>query len=165
MALDVGDTMVGVAVSDELGVLATPRPPFRRRSQDDAERLAAMVVDWGVSAVVVGLPRNMDGSEGPQARKVREFADRLAAIVPVPLYFWDERLSTREALGRLVSRGARAARRRQEVDGEAASIILEGYLRRMNQRTDALTPSGGDPAVPRDPTYPQREEGHDERQG
>lgn len=157
--------MVGVAVSDELAVLATPRPPLRRRGDlaDDLEEVVALVRKWEVAALVVGLPRNMDGTEGAQARKVRDFADKLARVLPVPLYFWDERLSTREALGRLRHRGVGADRRRLEVDGEAASIILEGYLRRSAEGADQ--PSQGDPAGPRDPMDSPGEEGHDEREG
>jgi putative Holliday junction resolvase len=163
MALDVGDTRVGVAVSDELGLIASPCAPFRRRGGEaDVAAVAARVRETGVTTVVVGLPRNMDGSEGIQAQKVRGFGDQLAAMLSVPVYYWDERLSTREALARLRDRGAPAGRRRLEVDGEAASIILDGYLLRLARN---VAVEDGTPVGPKNPgraADPPREEAPDE---
>jgi putative Holliday junction resolvase len=143
MALDVGDKMVGVAVSDEMGLLAEPRPPLVRSSiARDVGTLRGLVQEWAVERIVVGLPLNMNGTEGPQATRTRAFAQAVAEATGLPMEFWDERLSTREAERRLVERDVRRGARRGRVDGFAAAIILQGYLdrrRSTGERRDTVS--------------------------
>src|SRR5262247_573591 len=97
-ALDVGDARVGVAISDELGLTTRGLGVVRRRGGvRDLEAIARLVVPLAPARIVVGLPLNMDGSEGPQAAKVRRFAERLGTHTGLPVDLWDERLTTVEA--------------------------------------------------------------------
>lgn len=129
MALDVGDKWIGVAVSDELGMLASSREPLKRT--DDPVALATIVdlaKTLNVSEIVVGLPLNMDGKPGPQADKTSRFGQRLAKIAPCSVRMWDERLTTRYAERLLIEQHVRREKRRGLVDGVAAAILLQGYL-------------------------------------
>jgi putative Holliday junction resolvase len=130
-ALDVGDARIGLAVCDELGLtvrgVATVRRVGGRR---DLEEIAARLAPYDPARVVVGLPLNMDGSEGRQAARVRAFAERLGAYLGLPVELWDERLTTVEAERTLRAAGLSRARRRVLVDQEAAAIILQSYLAR-----------------------------------
>lgn len=143
MALDVGDKMVGVAVSDETGLLAHPRPPLARdQLRQSLAPLKGLLSEWAVERLVVGLPRNMNGTEGPQAQKVRAFAREVADATGITIEFWDERLTTREAERRLVERDMSRRDRRRHVDGAAAAIILQGYLDRQRftpERRDTMS--------------------------
>jgi putative Holliday junction resolvase len=130
-ALDVGEVRVGVAVSDELGLTAhgvavVPRAGGRR----DLDALARVLAPYAPERLVVGLPLNMNGSEGPQAARVRAFATAVAAHLGLPLEFWDERLTTVAAERALLEADLSRRRRRQVVDKVAATLILEGYLAR-----------------------------------
>jgi len=128
LGLDVGDRRIGVAVSDYTGFLATPLGVYTRRGdQRDVEHIAALVADYEASRVVVGLPRNMNGTEGEQAEKTREFAGQLVGA-GLSVTLWDERLSTIEATRRLVEVGRKGRAIRQRIDAEAAAVILETYL-------------------------------------
>ncbi len=130
-ALDVGDARIGVAVSDELGLTVRGVGVVRRVGGGrDLEAVAAALAPYQPARLVVGLPLNMDGSEGRQACRVRAFADRLAAHLDLPVELWDERLTTVEAEQNLRAAGVSSARRKQLVDQEAAAIILESYLAR-----------------------------------
>jgi putative Holliday junction resolvase len=130
-ALDVGDARIGVAVSDDLGLSVRGIGVVQRRGGvHDLEGIARLLAPHEVSRVVVGLPLNMDGTEGRQAQRVRSFGDRVREHLGLPVDFWDERLTTFEAEERLRSRGVRAARRRDLVDQEAACVILRSYLDR-----------------------------------
>jgi putative Holliday junction resolvase len=130
-ALDVGDARVGVAVSDELGVAAHPVGVVRRRGgRHDLTALAALLAPFAPERLVVGLPLNMDGSEGVRAARTRTFAAKVAAHLGVPVEFVDERLTTFEAEQRLAAAGVRGRRRREALDRVAAAVILEGYLAR-----------------------------------
>jgi putative holliday junction resolvase len=128
LGLDVGDRRIGVAVSDPTGCVATPMEIYTRRTQEaDVTHIDALCRDLEASAVVVGLPKNMNGSEGPQAEKTREFADALADH-GIRVWLWDERLSTVEATRRREGRGRRRKSRQERLDAEAAAVILETYL-------------------------------------
>jgi putative Holliday junction resolvase len=128
-ALDVGDARIGVAVSDDLGVSVRGIGVVRRRGGvHDLQAVAKMLAPHEVEHLVVGLPLNMDGTEGRQAARVRAFGDRLRAHLDVPIEFWDERLSTFQAGGLLRERGVRPARRAQLIDQVAAEVILRSYL-------------------------------------
>jgi putative Holliday junction resolvase len=129
MALDVGDKTVGVAVSDELGLTAQGVTTLERQSwAKDLDALGALVREYDARLLVVGLPLNMDGTEGPRAAISRAFADRASAATGVPHDFWDERLSTAEVQRVLLAADVSRKRRKQVVDKLAAQVILQGYL-------------------------------------
>jgi len=141
MALDVGEKRVGVAVSDETGTIATPRPPILRQDAvHDLARIKRLGEALQVSRIVVGWPRSLNGQRGPQARLVEAFVERLRQAVPWPVELVDERLSTKEAERVLIAQDVRRSRRRSLVDGLAAAMILETYLGRRRagqERGDA----------------------------
>ncbi len=116
---------------DELGLTVRGVGVVRRvGGQRDMDAVAALLAPLAPERVVVGLPLNMDGSEGPQAAKIRAFGQRLASRLALPIEFWDERLTTVEAEHALRDAGMSRGRRRQRIDQEAAAIILESYLAR-----------------------------------
>jgi putative Holliday junction resolvase len=127
--LDVGDRRIGVAVSDELGWTAQGVTVVRRTTPtDDLTALAACLEPYAPTTIVVGLPRNMNGSEGPQAVKARAFAAEVERTLGVPVVLWDERLSTVAAERTLIEGNVRRAKRRQVIDKVAAVVILQTYL-------------------------------------
>jgi putative Holliday junction resolvase len=129
MALDAGSHTIGVAVSDELGWTAQGLTVIRRGTwEQDLEALRALVAEYRPSRIVVGWPRNMDGSCGPRARFSEEFASRLTAGLGLPAVLWDERLTTREAEATLLAADLSRARRRRVVDKLAAVLLLQNYL-------------------------------------
>jgi len=128
-ALDVGDRRIGVAVSDELGLSAQGLGVVHRtKLEADLAALEECFQPYAPTSIVVGLPRNMNGSEGPQAEKVRRFAADLEQSLGLPLVFWDERLSTVAAERVLIEGNVRRAKRKQVIDKVAAVVILQGYL-------------------------------------
>lgn len=128
LGLDVGDRRIGIAVSDFTGSLATPVEVYTRRgSEADAGHIADVLERHDASRVVVGLPKNMNGTEGDQAQKTRDFAQKLVDA-GLKVILWDERLSTIEATRRLVEVGRKRRAIRQRIDAEAAAVILETYL-------------------------------------
>jgi len=130
-ALDVGDVRIGVAVSDELGMTARGIGVVKRvGGVRDLDGIAKLLAPYEPGRIVVGLPLNMDGSEGPRAEKTRRFADRLATHLGMPIELFDERLTTAAAHEAMAATGVRKKRRRQLVDQMAAAIILESYLAR-----------------------------------
>jgi putative holliday junction resolvase len=134
LGLDVGDRRIGVAVSDPTGSLASPVEIYQRHgNRRDFDHVLALVEDYEATGVVVGLPKNMNGTEGPQAEKTREFARALAER-GLDVHLWDERLSTVEATRRMVEqrRGRRGTQ--QRVDAEAAAVILETFLDHLRLR-------------------------------
>jgi putative Holliday junction resolvase len=129
--LDVGEVRIGVAVSDELGIAAHGVGVVRRvGGRRDLEALVAMLAPYAPERLVVGLPLNMNGSEGPQAARVRAFAAELAAHTGLPVEFWDERLTTVAAGRVLLEADVSRRRRRGLVDKVAATLILQTYLAR-----------------------------------
>ena len=130
-ALDVGDARVGVAISDELGLTTRGLGVVRRRGGiHDLEAIARLLEPYRPARLVVGLPLNMDGSEGPQATKVRRFAARVAEHTGLAVELWDERLTTVEAEELMQATGVARRRRRGLVDQVAAASILRSYLAR-----------------------------------
>ena len=129
MGLDVGDKTIGIALSDELGLTAQPFKTLKRKGDAEALRAIRHIVDErGISAVIVGLPKNMDGTIGRQARRVMVFAERIEAKLDVPVIHWDERLSTVAAERILIQADVSRAKRKEHVDKLAAAVILQGYL-------------------------------------
>lgn len=136
MAIDYGDARTGVAVSDPTGLLAGYTEVIHsRRPEEAAARLADLVREHGVEELVLGFPRNMDGTEGPRAEKYRAFADLVEAASGMRPVLWDERRTTVEAHGILHAGGRRMKDHRKTVDAVAASLILEGYLTFKRNRT------------------------------
>lgn len=130
--LDFGEKTVGVAVSDRIGAVATPLETIRRKKFTlDAERLFEIVKQRDIGGLVLGLPRNMDGSEGPRCQKTRAFARNLAKLTELPISFWDERLSTVAAERALLEADTSRKRRSEVIDHVAASYILQGALDRI----------------------------------
>lgn len=128
LALDIGDVRIGVAVSDETGTIAQPVGRIDRVGWGpDIAKIVAYAEQYGTQALLVGLPRNMDGSLGPQAEKVQAFAQKIAEK-GLSVTYWDERLSTVTAERALISGNMRRERRKETVDQIAAAVILQGYL-------------------------------------
>jgi putative Holliday junction resolvase len=129
LGLDVGDRRIGIALSDETATLASGLSTLERVGpRKDLKAIAALVREHEVSDVVVGLPRHLDGSLGPQAQKVLEFMDELRPVVKVPVVSWDERFTSALATQALVEAGVSRRDRKQVVDKVAATLILQSYL-------------------------------------
>lgn len=131
MALDVGEKTVGVAVSDPSGTTAQPLKTLARKVDgSEIEELARLAAALAVKEVVVGLPTRTDGRAGPEARRVRAFAERVRQASGLPVAFVDERFTTQQAERLLLGAGLSRRRRRQAINHVAAAIILESYLTR-----------------------------------
>jgi len=127
--LDVGSRTVGVAVSDALGVTAQPVTTLRRTNlRADLAQLRRLAEEHDVGHAVVGLPLNMDGSEGPSAAEARRLGDAISRTLGIPVEYWDERLTTVAATRMLVEADVSRARRRAVVDKIAAVLILQGWI-------------------------------------
>ena len=132
MGLDLGTRTIGVAVSDGLRISATALEIVRRtKFAADVARLEEIIAGRGIVAIVLGLPRNMDGSEGPRCQSTRAFARNLAARIAQPIVYWDERLSTVAAERALLEADSSRKRRREVIDKVAAAFILQGALDRL----------------------------------
>lgn len=132
MGLDLGDKTIGVAVSDLFGSVATPLETVKRRKFTlDAARLVELAEARQIGAIVLGLPRNMDGTEGPRCQSTRAFARNLVRLIEMPIGFWDERLSTVAAERALLEADTSRKRRAEVIDHVAASYILQGALDRI----------------------------------
>jgi putative holliday junction resolvase len=132
LGLDLGTRTIGVAVSDGMRYSATPLETIRRtKFTADAGRLLELIAENSAVAIVLGLPLNMDGSEGPRAQSTRAFARNLTQKTHLPLVFWDERLSTSAVTRMLIEADTRRDKRAEVVDKLAASYILQGFLDRL----------------------------------
>lgn len=132
MGLDLGEKTIGVAVSDTHLSVGTPLETVRRKKFGlDAARLQALIAERFVGGIVLGLPRNMDGSEGPRCQSTRAFARNFAQLWNGPITFWDERLSTVAAEKALLEADTTRKRRAEVIDHVAASYILQGLLDRL----------------------------------
>ena len=130
LGLDLGTVRIGVAVSDEQGILATPLTVVQRRSRaEDFAALAELVRRERVAGVLAGLPLDSQGAVGPQAQLARRYGGRLAVRLPVPLAFWDESYSSVDAAGLLKQSGGRVP-----IDAAAAAVILTGFLEARRAR-------------------------------
>lgn len=127
--LDVGDARIGIALADLGQTLASPVTIIQRAKGRPAEKIANLLRERGVTDVVIGLPLNMDGSTGPQARKCRNFGEKLREVWPeVLIHYWDERLSTSTAHELRLQSGVSRAKRAAPIDAEAAAVILQEFL-------------------------------------
>lgn len=135
LGIDLGSKRIGIAVSDRSGTIATPVTVLARTKSlsNDYAAIANIVREEEAVAIVIGLPLNMDGSEGSAARNARIEADRLATVVGVPVYVHDERRSTVEADRVLMERNMNAQSRRKVVDKVAAAVILQSWLDRRRE--------------------------------
>lgn len=132
MGLDLGTKTIGVAVSDTFRSVSTPLETVRRKKFSvDAARLLELISERNIAGVVLGLPFNMDGSEGPRCQSTRAFARNLARLTDVPITYWDERLSTVAAERALLEADTSRKRRSEVIDHVAAGYILQGVLDRL----------------------------------
>lgn len=135
MAVDYGDARTGVAISDPTGLLAGFTTVIQSHKSDFvAQEIAKLVQTHQVEELIVGFPRNMDGTEGPRAALYREFAAQLEAVTGLPVTLWDERRTTIEAHAILHDTGKKMKQHKKNVDAVAAALILEGYL--VRKRTE-----------------------------
>lgn len=130
--LDFGEKTIGVAISDLRRQVGNPLETLRRvKFTQDAAKLLALLATRGAHGIILGLPLNMDASEGPRAQATRAFARNLAALTDLPITYWDERLSTVAATRALLEADASRKRRKEVIDAVAAGFILQGALDRM----------------------------------
>lgn len=129
MALDIGDRRIGIAVSDPLGILASPRGIVIRDSDDSAiVEIEKLVIKYDVTRLIIGLPYSLDGSIGPQAKRVLQFKDIITKKLDIEVVMQDERLSSVTADNRLREAGHGRRRIKSEIDAAAATVILQSYL-------------------------------------
>ena len=141
LSLDVGEKRVGVALCDETHTLARPLLTLERASKkEDYAKLAALCHEQQIEKIIVGLPKTLRNEEGPQARRVRRYADELQAALSLPIDFWDERFSSVDAQERLAA-SSRKARAKGDIDSAAAAIILQEYLNALTDNQQPTTNS------------------------
>jgi len=135
LGLDLGEKTIGLALSDTSLSIATPLKTLKRgKFKVDAAAVASLIREFGVGALIAGLPLNMDGSEGPSAQSARAFARNFSGISAVPIAFMDERLSTAAVTRTLIDADASRRRRKELVDKMAAAYILQAALDRLKRR-------------------------------
>lgn len=127
LGIDVGSKRIGIAVSDEMGVVASP-VSYVRRGSGEIGAFHDLVIRYAPVLLVAGLPSGMSGHEGPQARAVRTYMDSLAEQLGIALVYWDERMTTAIAERALIASGTRREKRREQVDALAAAVMLQSYL-------------------------------------
>lgn len=128
LGIDHGDARIGVAISDDLGMLAHPHSTIRVAEGDPIAKIAELATKERIGTIVLGMPRNMNGTYGPAAEKVRAFAEQLRAAVSCPVKLWDERLTTVAAQRGLHEAGRNTKQSRDVIDQAAAQLILQGWL-------------------------------------
>ncbi|WP_418627981.1 Holliday junction resolvase RuvX [Veillonella atypica] len=132
MALDVGSRTIGIACSDALLMTAQGIETIRRTSlENDFNRLRELISEYEVHELVVGMPKNMNGTKGDRAEKTEEFVEKMKAVIDLPVIFWDERLSTVMAERQLIAADVSRKKRKGVIDKMAAVVILQGYLDRL----------------------------------
>lgn len=130
--LDLGDKTIGIALSDIRRAIASPLQTIERtKFRADAEKLLALAAAHNAGALIIGLPLNMDGTEGPRAQSIRSFVRNLAPLTALPIALWDERLSTAAVERTLLQADASRKRRAKVVDKMAAAYLLQGALDRL----------------------------------
>jgi putative Holliday junction resolvase len=129
LGLDYGERTIGVAVSDEMGWTAQGVETIRRESKEkDLARLQEIIAQYGVGEIVVGLPKNMNGTIGPRGETCQAFASMLGQKTGLPVHLWDERLTTMAAERMLIAADVSRQKRKKVIDKMAATLILQGYL-------------------------------------
>lgn len=129
MGLDYGDRQIGVAVSDELGWTAQGLTVLRNSGDDRVlHDIAKLTAEWNVTELIVGLPKNMNGTVGPRGELAMEFAEKLRKFVTIPVHLWDERLTTKSAERTLIEADISRKKRKGIVDRIAAALILQNYM-------------------------------------
>ena len=132
MALDVGSRTIGIACSDALLMTAQGIETIRRTSlENDFNRLRELIYEYEVHELVVGMPKNMNGTKGDRAEKTEEFVEKMKVVIDLPVTFWDERLSTVMAERQLIAADVSRKKRKGVIDKMAAVVILQGYLDRL----------------------------------
>ena len=132
MALDVGSRTIGIACSDALLMTAQGIETIRRTSlENDFNRLRELISEYEVHELVVGMPKNMNGTKGDRAEKTEEFVEKMKAVIDLPVTFWDERLSTVMSERQLIAADVSRKKRKGVIDKMAAVVILQGYLDRL----------------------------------
>lgn len=133
VALDLGEVRIGIANSDMLGMIASGYESYtRKKDERDYRYIADFCKEKGADTIILGLPYNMDGSEGPRVQITREFAEKLKEYTDIPIVFMDERLTTVQAERMLIEGGVRRDKRKKVIDKVAATIILQSYLDKIN---------------------------------
>ena len=136
MALDVGSRTIGIACSDALLMTAQGIETIRRTSlENDFKRLSELISEYEVHELVVGMPKNMNGTKGERAEKTEEFVEKMKEVIDLPITFWDERLSTVMAERQLIAADVSRKKRKDVIDQMAAVVILQGYLDRLQFST------------------------------
>ena len=132
MSLDVGSRTIGIACSDALLMTAQGIETIRRTSlENDFKRLSELISEYEVHELVVGMPKNMNGTKGERAEKTEEFVEKMKEVIDLPITFWDERLSTVMAERQLIAADVSRKKRKDVIDKMAAVVILQGYLDRL----------------------------------
>ena len=132
MALDVGSRTIGIACSDALLMTAQGIETIRRTSlENDFNRLRELISEYEVHELVVGMPKNMNGTKGDRAEKTEEFVEKMKAVIDLSVTFWDERLSTFMAERQIIAADVSRKKRKGVIDKMAAVVILQGYLDRL----------------------------------
>ena len=132
MSLDVGSRTIGIACSDALLMTAQGIETIRRTSlEKDFNRLQELIAEYEVHELVVGMPKNMNGTKGERAEKTEEFVEKMKEVIDLPVSYWDERLSTVMAERQLIAADVSREKRKSVIDKMAAVVILQGYLDRL----------------------------------
>lgn len=132
MSLDVGSRTIGIACSDALLMTAQGIETIRRTSlEKDFNRLQELIAEYEVHELVVGMPKNMNGTKGERAGKTEEFVEKMKEVIDLPVSYWDERLSTVMAERQLIAADVSRKKRKSVIDKMAAVVILQGYLDRL----------------------------------
>ena len=132
MSLDVGSRTIGIACSDALPMTAQGIETIRRTSlEKDFNRLQELIAEYEVHELVVGMPKNMNGTKGERAEKTEEFVEKMKEVIDLPVTYWDERLSTVMAERQLIAADVSRKKRKSVIDKMAAVVILQGYLDRL----------------------------------
>ena len=135
LGLDFGSHRIGAAVSDPLGITAQPLAALRRQGdRKDLEAIAAIVREYSVDAILIGLPLHMDGEEGTQAKRARLFAEKVRERLEVPVEMWDERMTTVQAERHLIASGVRREKRKEIRDSLSAVFLLQSVLDYRNRK-------------------------------
>jgi len=137
LGLDLGEKRIGVAISDPQGLTARPLTVIARESREkDLERIRQLAAQFGAALIVIGLPLNMDGTEGPGARLAKRFANRVRRARELEVKLWDERLTTFEADQQMLESGLSPERRKELRDAVAAAVILQDYLEAQRRQAE-----------------------------